>query len=351
MAVSWGFAPIVVENGTEALAVLQSPDAPMLALLDWEMPGSNGPDVCRTIREQENENPPYIILLTARSGAEFTVKGLEAGANDFVSKPFNEAELLARVNVGKRMVLLQEQLRNARDLLAEERSVIEDTILAMRNTRHFDGSGLRALQAPVERTSGDVLFAARRPDGAQHVFLGDFTGHGLNAAIGGPIASDVFYQMTLKGLEAASILAELNSHIAEKLPVGIFLAAVMVEIAPNRRQGRVFNCGMQDVLVFRAGSEFQRIPSGNVALGILPSLALNVVGVDLQPDDRVFAYSDGFVETLDHDGKQFGIDGLASAIARVLRSGDDLALLRSAALKHGRDTNQSDDMTLVEMIL
>jgi two-component system cell cycle response regulator len=107
----WGYEVLAVSDGERAWEELQKPDAPALRVLDWEMPGIDGIDLCRMVRAAESSHPSYIILLTSRSDTEDLVAGLEAGANDYVGKPFVAAELRARVDVGRRFVELHEQLR------------------------------------------------------------------------------------------------------------------------------------------------------------------------------------------------------------------------------------------------
>ena len=97
-------------NGEEALQELQKPDPPKLAILDWIMPVKDGIDVCRKVRRLPTQAPPYLILLTSRDRTEDVVEGLEAGADDYVVKPFEREELLARVRVGLRILHLQESL-------------------------------------------------------------------------------------------------------------------------------------------------------------------------------------------------------------------------------------------------
>ncbi len=105
-----GFEAIKVSNGTEAWDIMQQPDAPPLAILDWMMPELDGLEVIRRIRAKPTSQPPYLILLTARDSKMDLVAGLQAGANDYVSKPFDPRELMARVAVGQRMLDLQETL-------------------------------------------------------------------------------------------------------------------------------------------------------------------------------------------------------------------------------------------------
>ncbi|MGI8655029.1 MAG: diguanylate cyclase [Pyrinomonadaceae bacterium] len=105
--VKWGHGVVVVNDGDEALAVLQREDAPSLAVLDWMMPGMDGVEVCGKVRESPSATPTYIILLTAKATKEDVVAGLEAGADDYLTKPFAREELRARIDVGVRVVKLQ----------------------------------------------------------------------------------------------------------------------------------------------------------------------------------------------------------------------------------------------------
>ncbi len=101
-----------VVDGNEAWNALQTPDAPMLAILDWMMPGLTGVEVCQRARGNPATASKYLILLTSRSEKEEIVEGLESGANDYVTKPFDEGELAARVGVGERVIDLEQQVRN-----------------------------------------------------------------------------------------------------------------------------------------------------------------------------------------------------------------------------------------------
>jgi CheY-like chemotaxis protein len=101
---------VVTQNGIDALNVLEGQDSPKLAVLDWMMPEMDGLDVCRRIRQTQSVAPIYIILLTAKGRKSEIVQGLEAGANDYVIKPFDREELIARVKVGETVVNLQESL-------------------------------------------------------------------------------------------------------------------------------------------------------------------------------------------------------------------------------------------------
>ena len=106
----FGYEVVTAADGNEAWRILENPDAPRLALLDWMMPGMDGIEVCRKVRALARPQPPYLILLTSRQDKESVVAGLQAGADDYICKPFDLSELRARLDVGVRMIKLQQSL-------------------------------------------------------------------------------------------------------------------------------------------------------------------------------------------------------------------------------------------------
>jgi sigma-B regulation protein RsbU (phosphoserine phosphatase) len=107
---SCGYEAVMAGDGLAALSILAAPDAPRLALIDWEMPGLPGPDVCRRVRDWHSADSPYLILLTSRSSRADVIAGLDAGADDYLVKPFDPGELRARVRAGARIMELQNGL-------------------------------------------------------------------------------------------------------------------------------------------------------------------------------------------------------------------------------------------------
>jgi diguanylate cyclase (GGDEF)-like protein len=114
----WGFEIVSAHDGKQAWEILRRPGAPVLALLDWVMPGMDGVELCRKLRNQESrEGYVYTILLTAKNSRADLLKAMEAGVDDFLGKPFDELELKARLLVGKRIVALQQELIAAREAM------------------------------------------------------------------------------------------------------------------------------------------------------------------------------------------------------------------------------------------
>lgn len=110
MLTSWGYDVTVADDGDEAWGKLCEAEHPQLVILDWMMPGMEGPEIVRRLRERGSENPYYAIILTTRSSKDSAASALDSGADDFIEKPFNNDELRARIGVGSRMTALQQAL-------------------------------------------------------------------------------------------------------------------------------------------------------------------------------------------------------------------------------------------------
>ena len=129
----WGYEVVSAEDGNEAWNLLRNGNAPQLALLDWIMPEMDGTEVCQKVRERGNEPYTYLILLTSLDEKTNTVKGLDAGADDYLTKPFDPHELRARLRVGERMLEIQRELITAREELRLQAT--QDSLTGMLNRR------------------------------------------------------------------------------------------------------------------------------------------------------------------------------------------------------------------------
>ena len=116
----WGYDVQVAQDGVEAWKILSGDDPPTLAVLDWMMPGHTGPELCRLVRQRAAEPYTYILLLTSRNEKDDVVEGMDSGADDYITKPFDKHELKVRLRAGTRIVDLQEQLVAAREALRQQ---------------------------------------------------------------------------------------------------------------------------------------------------------------------------------------------------------------------------------------
>ncbi len=130
----WGYEVVVACDGLEALELMQRENAPNLAILDWMMPGMTGLEVCDRIRRRAGEPYTYILLLTSKSQKEDVIEGMDAGADDYITKPFDQHELQVRLRAGRRLVDLQAELLSAREALREQATKDSLTHLWNRNS-------------------------------------------------------------------------------------------------------------------------------------------------------------------------------------------------------------------------
>ncbi|HEX9110127.1 MAG TPA: diguanylate cyclase [Terriglobales bacterium] len=143
---AWGFSVTIAEDGAQASAVLDRPDSPKLVLLDWVLPDIEGIELCQQIREAGSSRPYiYVILLTSKDGRQNMLHAMEAGADDYLVKPFDESELKARLMVGKRILDLQDELVQARE--AMRHAATHDSLTELLNR----GEILAMLQRELER--------------------------------------------------------------------------------------------------------------------------------------------------------------------------------------------------------
>jgi len=127
MVTKAGYEPVITGDGLSAYEILIKPDTPKLAILDWMMPGLDGVEVCRKVRELKPNEPVYIILLTNRDNRKDIIHGLKSGANDYIVKPYDVEELQVRIGVGRKVVELQAllagRIKQLQDALAQIKSL------------------------------------------------------------------------------------------------------------------------------------------------------------------------------------------------------------------------------------
>ncbi|MBF0194870.1 MAG: SpoIIE family protein phosphatase [Magnetococcales bacterium] len=346
-----GYRVIETEGGKEAIEAFlkHSPD---LILMDANMPEMDGFETTQKIQNLSEGNLIPIIMITAWEDDESVKKAFNAGAVEYVTKPILWPILLHRIHLQIEAHRAFAKIQNQNEQLNEEREFIEDIISFLRKSKSFEPHGINYLIDPVEKTTGDILLSARRPDGTHHVLLGDVTGHGLPAAIIGPTVASIFYSMTRKGFSPGSILNEINLDLHTKLPVNLFLAGSWLALDATRSHLEVWCGAMFDVLIFRHGKLFKKIPSKNMALGTKPESTFNMIvnTIAVEKGDRIFAYSDGIVEQKNSDGDMFGQNRLIATIIRYIIEDAPLELLKKELDEYRGEVEQEDDVTVVEII-
>ena len=323
-----GYQTISAGDGAQAVQ-LYTEQQPDIVFMDVMMPVMDGYEATARIKALAGTRFVPIIFLTALSDKKALVKCIEAGGDDFLSKPFELEILSAKIKA-------MERIRNLSRTVAEQHQKIdkqhrlllsEQVIAEQIYNRAITGDNIvtkriHSLLRAVSIFSGDLLLTAYCPDGRLHVLLGDFTGHGLTAAVGVLPAAGVFRAMTSKGFSAPEILDAINCKLYKLLPTGMFMTACFVVIDKDMQNVTIWNAGMPEVLILGAHHPDgfstmvkHRVASQYLALGILKETDMELAPARLSigSGDRILLCSDGVTEATNQSGEGFGMARLELA--------------------------------------
>jgi len=223
------------------------------------------------------------------------------------------------------------------------------------HARHLDVSYIKHLLSPLAIFNGDVLLAAQNPSNNLYLLLGDFTGHGLAAAIGALPLSDVFYGMTAKGFSLAEVIRECNRKLCSVLPAGYFCCAAGLYIDFSRQTVEFWNGGLPSVYLRRnqASAHQQSVmplSSNHLPLGILSPERFkdDTQVVEVETADRLFLATDGVIEARNEQGEYFGADRLEQIIQS--RGIEELfGSVKQDVYDFMKEEDRDDDITMVEV--
>ena len=353
-----GHEVLTAANGAEAVEAFRQ-QRPQLVLMDAMMPVMDGFEAARQIKELAGETLVPIIFLTSLSENEALARCLEAGGDDFLAKPYNQVILAAKIKAMDRLRRLQatvlqqrDQIARHHDYLLNEQRVAKAVFDKVAHSGCLNAPNIRYLQSPYALFNGDLLLAAFTPAGDMHVLLGDFTGHGLPAAVGAMPLAEVFYGMTAKGYGLPETLREMNAKLKRILPVDMFCCATLMCLSFQRRSVEVWNGGMPDGYLHSiASGERTPLTARHLPLGVLSPQTFDdrTEVFPMALGDRVFLLSDGVVDTCDANDQSFGVERLQQVFA-ANRQPDLLFEEIEQALRDFRGEAR-DDVSMVEISL
>ncbi|MCX7081429.1 MAG: fused response regulator/phosphatase [Pseudomonas sp.] len=353
-----GHEVLTASNGAEAVALFER-QRPQLVLMDAMMPVMDGFEAARQIKQLAGETLVPLIFLTSLTESEALARCLEAGGDDFLAKPYNQVILAAKIKAMDRLRRLQatvlqqrDQIARHHDYLLSEQRVAKAVFDKVAHSGCLKAPNIRYLQSPYALFNGDLLLAAFTPSGEMHILLGDFTGHGLPAAVGAMPLAEVFYGMTAKGYGLSETLREMNAKLKRILPVDMFCCATLLCLSFQRRAVEVWNGGMPDGYLHSiATGERTPLVSRHLPLGVLSAQAFDdrTEVFPMALGDRIFLLSDGVIDTCDANEQLFGVERLE----RVFAANQHPAKLFEEigqALKDFRGEAR-DDVSMVEVSL
>ncbi|MBF0189535.1 MAG: SpoIIE family protein phosphatase [Magnetococcales bacterium] len=355
-----GHEVITANNGRDGVEgfALHHPD---LVLMDIRMPGMNGYEAAREIKTLHASHFTPIIFLTAVTDEEGLVQCIDSGGDDFLTKPFNRTILQAKIGAMERIRQLHARLRVQKEELELHQERVNQELEVgkhifahiVRAGNLLDAPCLNHWTSPMTLFNGDLLVASYNPAGGLHIMLGDFTGHGLSAAVAAMPVADIFYDMTAQGFSIGDMAEAMNIKLLSIMPRRMFCAACLIEVDHRQQSLAIWNGGLPDVLIVDgSGRLVHRIPSTRMPLGVVPMTREDrkVEILEIRPDYRVFLHSDGVTEATAPDDGMYGserleshFDGTHAPETLFHAILDDLEQFRGTA-------QQTDDISLLEIV-
>ena len=344
-----GHQVIQASTGAEAI-MLYDQYKPDLIIMDVVMPEMNGYEAARAIKSRSGEDFVPIIFLTGLTEDNELVKCIENGGDDFLIKPVNSAILHARIFAMQRISELNHKLYEYQSRTEEEITLakhIFERITARDSIKH---ERLSYLNEPAGHFSGDILVHQAVGDDRYYVMLGDFTGHGLTAAIGAIPAADIFHSMSKKNAPLYAIAEEINKKLSLLLPTSHFLAATLIAVDFRENTLNVLNCGLPSAHLYSPqGEVLHEFKSVNLALGIIASNSYResvVQNKHITPGCHFMCASDGLVEAHNPNDERYGNARLAEAV-KSADPADFLGTIRADVERFTEGMVQQDDITIM----
>lgn len=338
-----GFEVQEAASGREALEKCKI-SMPDLVLSDWMMPEMDGVEFCRAFRELQSEDYGYFILLTSKSDKDDIAIGLDAGADDFLTKPVSPAELRARITAGDRIIAMQRELTEKNRLVSETLDKLQsvyDSIdrdlmqartiqesLVPELSRTFENSQVSLLLKPSGHIGGDLVGMFSPAQGKVGFYSIDVSGHGITSAmmtarLGGYLSGTYFDQNLgvipnghgqYRLREPADVIEDLNTRLSAEAGNDQYFTIAYATVDLNSGHVKLVQAGHPHPLILRADGQREFVGEGGFPVGLIPDVKYTQIDVNLNPGDRLLLYSDGFTECILKDGSMLESDGLLDLI-------------------------------------
>ncbi|MDE1148233.1 MAG: SpoIIE family protein phosphatase [Azospirillaceae bacterium] len=327
-----GFDVMQASDGAEGLSIIRSMPQVDMVISDWEMPFMDGVEFCRQIRAMHLPKYIHVLLLTARQRQADFLAAMEAGADDFLSKPFNPAMFSSRLGVTKRLLALQNRLMQNNDLLTRTNERLteaynklqEDVDAAARAQRRLLPEPLKTVGraqfasclVPSANISGDMYNFFELPDGSIGFYMVDVAGHGARAALMSVtlnriLTADAFIysdarQQIMQPHAPRSLVSELNRRFVPDAEIVDYFTMICGVLDQNGGRVRFCQAGHPHPVVVPRNEAPFPVGSGGFPVGLVDGMDYDDTVVPLSPGTRVVLHSDGVTECASPDGEQYG---------------------------------------------
>ena len=343
------------DNGAETLKLVHG-EQPSLLLLDFDMPGLDGAEVLKRMRADRDPAVAQIpaIMLTGHGGEESEVLCLEAGADDFVTKPINTAVLRARIETQLRLRSMRRQLQQQNEELEEWRNNLERDLAAARLTQQslipqkppaLPGWEVAAYYRPVIQVGGDIYGWLRMRDGRILFWIADATGHGASAALLTALAKLLFYHGCVEHDAPAAIMQTVNNDFRSIFGARSFMTAMCVALDPASGRANVVGAGHPPLLVARHDGGADSIASSAPPLGLVERARFIETIVNLRRGEAFVLYTDGLFGAANGEKPRLTPEHLAKMIDPSAPSAEALLMsMMNQAMPADSEHSLPDDV-------
>ena len=354
-----GYDCVEASDGLQAFGILESDvnEEINLILMDINMPVMDGVTATQKIKEAFPDRFLPILFVTALDDSEVITKCLGVGGDDFVPKPINEEVLLAKIKAHARsqntyntLKIANEKLNYHQQLVDREHAIV-DHVFNNRDKRVKTlCDNVMAYTSPMSMFDGDLVLITPSPTGGVYFIVGDFTGHGLSAAIGSLPVTEIFFSFTSRHASVGQIAKEIHIRLMELLPDNMFFCASIGEIDYSGRTLTIWSGGMNDILCRHEKNHMlSKIASAHMPLGILTEEEFDAspTVIDFEKNTKIYIYTDGINEAENSSGDEFGLERLEKLI---LHGGDNVVNKIVQNVREfiaGKD--QTDDLSIMEI--
>ena len=326
----WGYDVAVAASGQEAVELAHAREFDIV-LSDWVMPGMSGLDLCRAFRAIPRDSYGYFVLISAKSGKSAVADGLESGADDFLTKPIDAAELQARLHAGERILRMQAELRQRNQDLERLYSALERDLAEARRLQlslvpeavvPLPGAEATFLMQPSGHLGGDLVGWFPLAEGRIALFSVDVSGHGVAsalmaariAALMSPHARDQNVAF-LEGrpLAAGAVVERLNRLLCADQQGDLYLTMLYVDICLASGTAQIVQAGHPHPVLLSPGRTPRPLGDGGFPVGLVPDASYDALTLQLRPGDRLVIPSDGITECPGPDG-DLGQAGLCTLL-------------------------------------
>jgi sigma-B regulation protein RsbU (phosphoserine phosphatase) len=370
----WGYRVSECESALSALDQCRSDDIDII-ISDWMMPGMTGLEFCREFRGLNRESYGYFVLLTSKSEKTEIADGLEAGADDFLTKPVASNELRARLRAGERMLAMQAELLSKNRVIVStlfelqklydslDRDLIEarklQQTLIRDRVRDYGWARVSLILRNSGRVGGDLVGSFRVDEDRVVIYSIDVSGHGVASAMmtarlagfltGSSPEQNLAFQTGPEGdhvlLPPASVVDRFNRLMLEEIQAEQYFTMAFAVV--DRRTGRLdlVQAGHPHPMLIRRDGGVQRLGHGGMPVGLIDGAVYDQITTQIAPGDRLVLVSDGFTECPLPEGRDFGEEGLVESLQDSAHlTGADLleAMIWDLTRKAGTDSFPDD---------